>query len=83
MFKSQELIKKELRELFDVENNLDKGTLESDGKFYISKKHIERFEVLNKLQNYFNGVYVENGYIKVDPITMVHTTFEICDGDPS
>lgn len=44
---------------------------------------MERSEVIDKLQNYFNGVGVENGYVKLDSITFVHTTFEICDVVPS
>ena len=44
---------------------------------------MERFEVLGKLQNYFNGVGVEDGYVKVGSITFVHTTFEVCNGAPS
>lgn len=83
MYKTQETVKKELRELFDIDNNEDKGTYEANGKFGISKQQMERFEVINKLQNYFNGVGVEDGYVKVGSITFVHTTFEICDGVPS
>lgn len=82
MYKTQEIIKKELRELFDIENNREKGSYESDGKFAISKQQMERFEVLEKLQNYFKGVKVQDGYVKVDSLTFVHTTFEICNGVP-
>lgn len=83
MYKEQETVKKELKELFDVENNLENGTYETNGKFGISKKQMERFEVINKLQNYFNGVGVKDGYVSVGSITFVHTTFEICNGKPS
>ena len=83
MYKTKEKVKKELRELFDIDNNQNKGSYETNGKFGISKKQMERFEVINKLQNYFNGVGVENGYVKVGSITFLHTTFEICDGVPS
>lgn len=83
MFKTQELVIKELKELFDIDNNIEKGSYETNGKFGISKQQMERFEVLGKLQNYFNGVGVENGYVKVDSITFVHTTFKVCNGVPS
>lgn len=82
MYKTQETVIKELRELFDVENNLEKGTTEKNGKFFINKKHLERFQVLSMLKNYFNGVGVEKGYVSVDPITFVFTTFSVCDGVP-
>ena len=83
MFKTQETVIKELKELFDVENNKVNGSSEFEGKFYISKKHMERFEVLDKLRSYFNGVGVEGGYLSVDSITFVHTTFQVCNGTPS
>ena len=83
MYKTQEVIKKELKELFDIDNNLEKGTYETNGKFAISKKQMERHEVIEKLQNYFNGVGVKDGYVSVGSITFIHTTFEICNGRPS
>ena len=83
MFKSQELVIKELKELFDIDNNREKGSYETNGKFGVSKKHMERFEVLDKLRSYFNGVGVEGGYLSVDPMTFVHTTFQVCNGTPS
>lgn len=83
MFKSQELVIKELKELFDIENNRDNGSYETSGKFGISKQQMERFEVIDKLQNYFNGVGVEGGYVSVGSNTFVYTTFEVCNGVPS
>lgn len=83
MYKIQETVIEELKELFDIENNLDKGTTENKGKFYINKKQMERFDVIDKLKNYFNGVGVKDGYVSVGSITFVHTTFEVCNGAPS
>lgn len=83
MYKTQETVIKELRELFDIDNNIEKGTTEHDGKFRINKKHYQRFEVIEMLKNYFNGVGVENGYVSVDPITLVFTTFSVCNGVPN
>ena len=82
MYKSQEIVIKELKELFDIENNLENGSFEINGKFGISKQHMERFEVIDKLKNYFNGVGVEGGYVSVGSITFIHTTFEVCNGTP-
>jgi hypothetical protein len=83
MYKSQETVIKELKELFDIENNKDKGSYETNGKFGISKQQMERFEVIDKLRNYFDGVGVQDGYVSVGSITFVHTTFEVCNGVPS
>lgn len=81
MFKERELIIKELRELFNIglENHLSS---ESKGMFYIMKQDFERLDVTGKLHEYFNGVFVKDGYVKVSPITMVFTSFEICKGKP-
>lgn len=75
MYKTKETVVRELRELFDIDNNSDKGSYETNGKFGISKQQMERFEVIDKLQNYFNGVGVQDGYVIVGSITFVHTTF--------
>ena len=82
MYKSQEIVIKELKELFDIDNNKEKGSFETNGKFGISKQHMERFEVIDKLKNYFNGVGVIGGYVSVGSITFIHTTFEVCNGNP-
>jgi len=82
MYKTQEKVISELRELFDIENNLDKGTTEHEGKFYINKQHKERFEVISMLKEYFNGVGVKDGYLSVDSITFIHTVFTVCNGTP-
>ena len=82
MYKSQEIVIKELKELFDIGNNLEKGSFEINGKFGISKQHMTRFEVIDKLKNYFNGVGIDGGYVSVSSITFVHTTFEVCNGNP-
>lgn len=82
MYKEKEVVIKELRELFDIDKNLHNGTTESDGKFYINKKQMERDEVLFHLKNYFNGVGVKNGYVSVGSMTFIHTDFEVLDGAP-
>jgi hypothetical protein len=80
MYKNKETVIKELRELFDIENNLEKGTSENNGMFRISKQQMERSEVLARLRNYFNRVGIEEGFLSIGSITFIYTTFEVCDG---
>lgn len=80
--KKKEVVIQELRELFDIENNLEKGSYEKDGEFGISKKQMERFEVIDTLKDYFSNTIVEGGFVKVGSITFVHTDFEVCSGKP-
>jgi len=76
---------KELKEIFEIKEdaNFKNGeSFQSGEKFYINKKHLERHEVIEKLQDYFADKVVEGGYVEVDPITFVFTTFEIKQGQP-
>lgn len=82
MYKSQKIVTKELNELFDIANNLEKGTYNYGTGFGISKKQLQRFEVIEVLQNYFKDVSIKDGYLSVCPITFIHTTFEVCNGTP-
>lgn len=82
MTKSQDIVIKELKELFDVDNNLELGTYCIGAKFAISKKQMERFDVIDTLGRFFDDVEIEGGYIKVTPITFIHTVFEVCNGKP-
>lgn len=76
--KTRDLVIKELREIFAVKDNIDCGRTEANGKFRIHKQQMGRFEVINMLKNYFNDVYVEDGYVIIGSITFVHTTFDVC-----
>ena len=76
---------KELKEIFEIKEDaeLKEGfSFQSGGKFYIDKRHLERYEVIGKLQDYFADKVVEGGYVEVDPITFLFTTFEIKQGQP-
>jgi hypothetical protein len=72
----------DLKVIFETETQEGFGTTEQDGKFHIDKRHFERYEVLGKLQQYFKDRVVKGGYIRVSPITMVITTFEVLEGEP-
>jgi len=65
MKKSQQDVIKQLKNLFDIDSNQEKGSYELNGKFGISKEHMDRFSVISELKNYFNGVIIEGGYLKV------------------
>ncbi|WP_405329517.1 hypothetical protein [Leeuwenhoekiella sp. LLG6367-2.1] len=83
MYKSQKAVIAELRELFEIDDNIKNGSTESNGRFCINKKQMQRDEVIVKLQNYFKGVGVQDGYVKVSPITFIITSFEVCHGKPT
>jgi hypothetical protein len=72
----------DLREMFDVENGLEQGTTESEGKFMISKRQWHRGQVLNKLSTYFETKQIKGGYVSVSAFTFVHTTVEVKSGEP-
>ena len=47
------------------------------GDFFIDKKHFERYEVLQKLKEYFADKVIDGGWCRVDNITFVWTQFHI------
>lgn len=77
-----ETVLKDLDKLFDIDNNVDKGTYTTENRFAISKPHFHRGEVLNMLQIYFKDRTIINGYLKVGKITFLHTHFEVVKGKP-
>ncbi|MDX1365803.1 MAG: hypothetical protein R3243_16480 [Arenibacter latericius] len=81
MEKNKETVIKELRELFEISNRAN-GSMEHDGKFLVNKMHMERPEVIDKLQNYFNCTTIKDGYVSVGSISFVYTDFCVCDGSP-
>jgi hypothetical protein len=74
----------DLTALFELgtEEALRLGSTVSGGKFYINKQHYGRGPVIEKLQNYFADKYIDGGYILVDGITFVFTSFEVREGVP-
>lgn len=73
-----------LKELFDYENNKEsKNVLVVENKeegrttFMINKQHMERFEVIDKLQEFFADKVIDGGQCRIDNITFVFTAFFI------
>jgi len=79
----QEAIKS-LKELFDYASHKDNKeviVVEEDGNaiFLIDKRYRERFEVIDKLQEFFADKYIEGGQVRVGSITLLYTQFIIED----
>jgi len=74
----------ELRELFGITEEFEPTkAMEKDGRFHVNKQYMERFLVIEKLQEYFSiNMFVPNYYLEVDSITFVTTAFEIKEGNP-
>ena len=72
----------DIKSLFGLNEENKFGSMENEDKFYINKQHFERFEVIGKLQNYFEDKFIDGGYVKVSPITMIFTSFEVKVGKP-
>lgn len=75
-----------LKELFDYENNKEnKNVLVVENKeegrttFMINKQYMERFEVIDKLKEFFADKVIDDGQCRVDNITFVFTAFFIED----
>ena len=70
-----------IKELFNI-NGESKSTFEEvDGRttFLIFKGEYERLEVIDKLMDYFSDKFVEDGQVRITPITLVFT--EVCVED--
>ena len=79
----REQVISDLTKLFEVEQPTpENGSFVSGGKFNIDKRKFERLEVIDMLQTYFSTRCVKDGYLKVDSITFVFTTFEVIEGTP-
>ena len=73
----------DLRELFELNKEHEFGSRNNNNKFFIDKRQFERFEVINKLQNYFRDKVIDGGYLKLGSITFVYTDFEVLEGKPN
>ena len=75
-----------LKELFDYENNKEnKNVLVVENKeenrttFMVNKQYMERFEVIDKLKDFFADKVINEGQCRIENITFVYTIFFIED----
>ena len=71
-----------LKELFDYKNNKESNNVivveEQSGDrttFMVNKQYLERFEVIDKLQEFFADKVIDDGQCRIDNITFVFTYF--------
>ena len=74
--KTLEEITQDLIKLFDLENNKDSKYTEN--AFYIHKTQMTRSEVIQKLSDYFDKVFLKemDYHIEFSPITFIWTSFK-------
>jgi len=69
---------KDLRGLFNISDKEFINAYETKGRFGINKQFMERFDVIDKLQEYFVDKMLEKGLgLVVGNITFIYTNFEI------
>ena len=73
-----------LKELFDYENNKESNNVivveEQSGDrttFMVNKQYLERFEIIDKLKEFFADKIIDGGQCRIDNITFVFTSFFI------
>ena len=72
----------DLKKIFRIGQDGNEASSENNGMFAIDKRTFGRTDVLSNLQIYFMDKEVKDGFVKVDPVTFVHTSFEIVKGNP-
>lgn len=75
-------ISSDLKLLFQISENGEFASYENKNIFNIDKRQFNRLQVIEMLQEYFKDKVIIGGYLIVDPITFVFTTFRICEGVP-
>lgn len=74
-----------LKKLFDYEAHREKKEVmvsekeNGDATFMVNKQYMERFEVIDRLQDFFYGKSIEGGQVRVGNITFVYTIFYVED----
>lgn len=74
-----------LKQAFDYEAHKDSREVmvtekeNGDATFMIDKRYMERFEVIDKLREFFADKFIDGGQCRVDNITFVFTAFFIED----
>lgn len=71
-----------LKKLFDYESHKEKKEVivaEHDygATFMIDKRYLERYEVIERLQNFFADKVIDGGQCRIDSITLLYTSFFI------
>ena len=78
-----EKVIEDLKKLFDIKKDRNEfGSYEIEGSFGIDKRQFERGTVIGMLEEYFKDKFIEGGYLAVDSITFVFTTFKVLEGKP-
>lgn len=73
-----------IKKFLDYENHKENKEVivsEKNGswRFMVNKSYLERFEVIDKLQDFFFDKVIEDGQCRIEPITFVYTMFFIED----
>ena len=73
-----------LKKLFDYESHKENREVivaEHDygATFMIDKRYLERYEVIERLQNFFTNKVIDGGQCRIDSITLLYTSFFIED----
>lgn len=73
-----------LKKVFDYEDNKEnKNVIVVENKeedrttFIVNKQYLERFEVIDRLQEFFADKVIDGGQCRIDNITFVFTVFFI------
>jgi len=72
----------DLDALFNITPDVKGSSMRYGNKYMINKQDFERLMAIDMLQEYFADKVIDGGYLKVDGITFVFTTFEIIEGKP-
>lgn len=70
----------DLKKLFEYdENNRNVIVAEKDDSvtFMVNKQYLERFEVIERLRDYFEDKYIDSGQCRIESLTFVYTVFFI------
>ena len=82
----------ELKQLF-IDNGVKFKTFEKDENkkentswmvdttFMIDKNHLDRYDVIALVKDYFKDKCIENGYCEIGPITLVWTDVSLYDNE--
>lgn len=64
------------RKMFNIGDEESKS-MEASGRFLVIKTEFERYEVIDKLQEWFSANNIDGCYVEISPITLLYTGFDI------